>query len=60
MPVSRYAGGVDEDVARQIAALRGMLEEELDRRTVPQLDWWPLLVGALGALLGIALLTGLL
>ena len=51
---------MDEDVARQIAALRGMLEDELDRRLGTQLDWWPLLVGAAGVLLGIALLTGLL
>ena len=41
----------------QVETLRRMLEAELDRRAKPQWGCWPLLVGILGALLGIALLV---
>ena len=42
---------------QQVETLRRMLEAELDRRAKPQWGCWPLLVGILGALLGIALLV---
>jgi len=41
----------------QVDALRKLLEAELDRRLQPQWGCWPLLVGVLGVLLGIALLA---
>jgi hypothetical protein len=41
----------------QVETLRCMLEAELDRRVTPQWGCWPLLVGILGVLLGIALLA---
>jgi hypothetical protein len=41
----------------QVDALRRLLEAELDRRLRPQWGCWPLLVGVLGVLLGIALLV---
>ena len=41
----------------QVDALRRLLEAELDRRLKPQWGCWPLLVGVLGVLLGLALLA---
>jgi hypothetical protein len=41
----------------QVEALRKLLEAELDRRLKGQWGCWPLLVGVLGVLLGIALLA---
>jgi hypothetical protein len=41
----------------QVDALRHMLDTELDRRLKPQWGCWPLLVGVLGVLLGLALLA---
>jgi hypothetical protein len=41
----------------QVQALRRLLDAELDRRLKPQWGCWPLLVGVLGVLLGIALLV---
>jgi len=41
----------------QVEALRKLLEAELNRRLQPQWGCWPLLVGVLGLLLGIALLA---
>ncbi len=41
----------------QVDTLRRMLEAELDRQLKPQWGCWPLLVGVLGVLLGIALLA---
>ena len=53
---SRYPGAVAETDER-VAELRRLLEAELDRRLKPQWGCWPLLVGVLGLLLGIALLA---
>ncbi len=53
---SRYPADVDEPKER-VDALRRMLEAELDRQLKPQWGCWPLLVGVLGALLGLALLV---
>lgn len=53
---SRYADPVDEPKA-QVDALRRMLEAELDTRLKAQRGCWPLLVGLLGVLLGLALLA---
>jgi hypothetical protein len=53
---SRYADRVS-DSKEQVEALRRLLEAELDRRLRPQWGCWPLLVGVLGVLLGIALLA---
>lgn len=41
----------------QVEALRKLLEAELNRRLQPQWGYWPLLVGVIGVLLGIALLA---
>jgi hypothetical protein len=41
----------------EIAGLKRLLETELKRQTKPQWGCWPLLVGALGVLLGLALLA---
>jgi hypothetical protein len=41
----------------QVEALRRLLDAELDRRLKPHWGCWPLLVGVLGVLLGIALLV---
>ena len=41
----------------QVEALRTLLEAELNRRLQPQWGCWPLVVGVLGVLLGIALLA---
>lgn len=41
----------------QVETLRGLLEAELDRRVGSQWGCWPLLVGVLGVLLGLALLA---
>ncbi len=46
-----------DEARRQVDALRHMLEAELDRQLKPQWGCWPLLVGVLGVLLGIALLA---
>jgi hypothetical protein len=59
---SRYSGPVSEPEGQerqkeQVEMLRRMLEAELDRRLKPQWGCWPLLVGILGVLLGIALLV---
>ena len=51
-----YPGRMDEPKA-QVDALRGMLEAELNRRLKTQRGCWPLLVGVLGMLLGLALLA---
>jgi hypothetical protein len=48
------------DPKEQVVVLRKLLEAELDRRLQPQWGCWPLLVGVLGLLLGIALLAGIL
>lgn len=48
------------DSKEQVEALRTLLEAELDRRLAPQWGCWPLLVGVLGVLLGIALLAEIL
>ncbi len=53
---SRYPARVD-DSKQRVDALRRMLEAELDRQLKPQWGCWPLLVGVLGALLGLALLV---
>lgn len=53
---SSYAGVVAQDTQRQVAQIRALLEAELDRRVQPYWGCWPLLVGVLGVLLGIALL----
>jgi hypothetical protein len=53
--VSEPAG--QERQKGQVETLRRMLEAELDRRVKPQWGCWPLLVGILGVLLGIALLV---
>ena len=53
---SRYPAGVTGEPEKQVAALRRLLETELDRRVGPQFGCWPLLVGVLGVLVGIALL----
>ncbi len=45
------------DPKEQVAALRRLLDAELDRRLKPQWGCWPLLVGVLGVLLGLALLA---
>ncbi len=45
------------DHQAQVEALRRMLEVELDKRVRPQWGCWPLLVGVLGALLGLVLLA---
>ncbi len=55
---SRYAAAVG-DPKEQVEALRKLLEAELDRRLQPQWGCWPLLVGVLGVLLGIALLAAI-
>ena len=47
---------MDEPKA-QVDALRRMLESELDNRLKGQRGCWPLLVGLLGVLLGLALLA---
>jgi hypothetical protein len=47
---------MDEPKA-EVDALRRMLEAELDRWLKTQRGCWPLLVGVLGVLLGIALLA---
>jgi hypothetical protein len=44
----------------QVEAVRKLLEAELDRRLQPQWGCWPLLVGVLGMLLGLALLAEIL
>ena len=46
-----------EEPKVQIDALRHMLEAELDHRLKGQRGCWPLLVGMLGVLLGLALLA---
>jgi len=53
---SRYPAVVTGEPDKRVAALRRLLETELDRRVGPQFGCWPLLVGVLGVLLGIALL----
>ncbi len=53
---SRYAAAVG-DPDPKVDELRRMLEAELDRRLKPQWGCWPLAVGVLGALLGLALLA---
>ena len=53
---SRYAARVDEPKA-QVDTLRRMLDAELDHRLKGQRGCWPLLVGLLGVLLGLALLA---
>jgi hypothetical protein len=45
------------DPQAQVDALKHLLEAELDRRLAPQWGCWPLLVGILGVLLGLALLA---
>jgi hypothetical protein len=45
------------DPKEQVDALRRLLDAELDRRLKPQWGCWPLLVGVLGVLLGLALLA---
>ena len=47
---------MDEPKA-QVDTLRRMLDAELDQRLKGQWGCWPLLVGILGALLGLALLA---
>ncbi len=54
---SSYAGAVAHDTEQQVAQIRALLEAELDRRLKPYWGCWPLLVGVLGVLLGIALLS---
>jgi len=54
--LSRYAFAVG-DPKEQVKALQKLLDAELDRRLQPQWGCWPLLVGVLGVLLGIALLA---
>ncbi|MFH1176828.1 MAG: hypothetical protein V1750_05420 [Acidobacteriota bacterium] len=44
----------------RVAALRRALEEKLDRELAPGRFWWPLVVALAGALLGLALLVGLI
>lgn len=41
----------------EIAGLKRLLETELKRQVKPQWGCWPLLIGALGVLLGLALLA---
>ena len=53
---SRYADWVGEPKA-EVDTLRRMLEAELDHRLKGQRGCWPLLVGLLGVLLGLALLA---
>jgi hypothetical protein len=53
---SRYSERVDPTKA-QVDALRRMLETELDQRLKGQRGCWPLVVGLLGVLLGLALLA---
>ena len=43
---------------KEVVALRRLLENELERKLPPQFGCWPLLVGVLGVLLGLALLFG--
>jgi hypothetical protein len=40
----------------QVAALKKLLDAELRKQLEPQLGCWPLLVGAVGVLLGLVLL----
>jgi hypothetical protein len=56
---SRYALRVSEP-KEQVEAIRKLLEAELDRRLQRQWGCWPLVVGVLGVLLGIALLAEIL
>lgn len=51
---------VDERVEADVSELKKMLEQELDRSLNSQFGCWPLVVGVLGVLLGVALLVGLL
>ena len=53
---ARYPACVSENDER-IGELRRLLDAELDRRIGPQWGCWPLLVGLLGVLLGLALLA---
>ena len=53
---SRYSARVG-DARDQVDSLRRLLDAELDRRLKTQWGCWPLLVGALGVLLGLALLA---
>jgi hypothetical protein len=53
-----YPCSVTGDPKAQVNALKRLLEAELDRRLRPQFGCWPLLVGVLGVLLGVALLLG--
>jgi hypothetical protein len=58
--VSRYPGIVDDRVQDEVVKLRTMLEEEIERSLPDRSGCWPLVVGVAGALLGVALLFGLL
>jgi hypothetical protein len=44
----------------KIAGLKRLLETELEHQTKPHWGCWPLLVGVLGVLLGLALLAEML
>ncbi len=46
----------EPDQDEQIARLRRLLEDEIDRQIGPQRGCWPLLVAVAGVLLGIVLL----
>lgn len=54
----RYSCPVTGDPKKEVDAIKRLLETELDRRLKPQFGCWPLLVGVLGVLLGLALLFG--
>jgi hypothetical protein len=49
---------MSEETREEVERLRGMLEQELDRGLHRQRGCWPLLVAAVGVLLGVALLFG--
>ena len=51
---------MSDEARDQVDQLRRMFEAELDRRLRPPRGCWPILVAIAGALLGLALLAGLL
>jgi len=53
---SSYPCRVTDDVNEKVKSLRSLLERELDTQLEGYFGCWPLLVGVLGLLLGLALL----